>query len=101
MNTIISEKLQNVSGICRKHHVATMAIFGSALTEKFNAESDIDILVKFENIPLLGYADNFFDLQFALEDLFERKIHLVSSNSHTNPYFIDEIERTKRVIYTT
>ena len=40
---------------CRRNHVRKLAIFGSALTERFNDASDIDILVEFEPNCRVGY----------------------------------------------
>lgn len=99
MNPIVSGKLQEIAAICEKHFVVGIAVFGSVLTPEFNEESDIDLVVTFGDVPLLGYADNFFDLEEKLESLFGRKVHLVTSSSLTNPYFIAEIERTKQVLY--
>ncbi|HXI00185.1 MAG TPA: HepT-like ribonuclease domain-containing protein [Sphingobacteriaceae bacterium] len=45
-----------------------MYALGSVLTDKFNTESDIDLLVDFETLDVLEYADNYFDLKFALQD---------------------------------
>lgn len=33
---------------CRRNHVRKLAIFGSAVTERFSAASDVDVLVEFE-----------------------------------------------------
>jgi predicted nucleotidyltransferase len=35
----------------------------SVLTE-FNTESDIDLIVEFQLIDVLDYADNYYDLKF-------------------------------------
>lgn len=101
VNQIISDRLPELAALCKKHRVKTLYLFGSANTDAFNENSDIDFLVNYEqDIPLEEYADNFFDLMYALEDLFGRKIDLVTENSLSNPYFIREIEFTKQLIYT-
>lgn len=70
------------------------------MNENFNENSDIDFIVEFnETIPLLSYADNYFDLLFSFEDLFKREIDLVTQNSLRNPYFILEINNTKKLVY--
>ncbi len=74
--------------------------FGSVLTDKFSPQSDIDFLVYFSDaIPLLDYADNYFDFKFALEDLFHREIDLTEGKALKNPYFIKEVVETKQIIY--
>lgn len=100
MNTIVADKIPQLAGLCRKHSVVKMYIFGSAATGTFNEKSDIDLLVSFSNeVKLEEYADNFFDLMHALEDLFGRRVDLVIEKTLTNPYFIKSVEQTKQLIY--
>ena len=96
---IINEKRDTLNKICKKYHVALLFVFGSVLTSKFNNESDIDFVVYFKPIPILDYADNFFDFLHELENIFQRKIDLVSGKALKNPYFIEEIEHTKKLVY--
>lgn len=86
--------------LCKKYHVLQLYVFGSIVRGNFNDESDIDFLVYFQNdLPLLGYANNFFGLYYDLEKLFQRKIDLVSGKAMKNPYFIKEVEKTKLLLY--
>ncbi len=86
--------------MCKKHKVERLYAFGSVLNENFSEQSDIDFLVYFEEtIPLLNYADNFFDFKFALEDLLQRDIDLVEGKTLKNKYFIEELNETKQLIY--
>lgn len=96
---IIDNKKEELSKICKKYHVSLLFVFGSILTSKFNKGSDIDFVVYFEPLPVLEYADNFFDFLHELENLFQRKIDLVSGNAMKNPVFIEEIEQTKQLVY--
>ncbi len=87
---------------CKKYHVKSFYLVGSATDEnRFNRESDVDFLYKFENEdnPGLDYADNFFDLMFYLQDLLKRKVDLVSETKMGNPYFIQSINASKQLIY--
>ena len=52
-----------------------------------------------EEIPLLEYADNFFDFQTALESLFNRKVDLVCEDAIKNSYFRQEVDSKKQLIY--
>ncbi len=102
MNSIVKEKLPQLVELCKKYKVVRMYLFGSAArdTDFDPATSDIDFLVAFSHqIPLLDYGDYFFDLMFELEDLFGRKIDLVTEKSLSNPYFIASVERSKQLIY--
>jgi predicted nucleotidyltransferase len=76
-----------------------MYVFGSICSDKFNEKSDIDILISFKDISIEKYTDNYFELHYRLEELLNRKIDLLTENSLSNPYFIEEIEETKQLLY--
>jgi uncharacterized protein len=100
MQDIIFQKSDHLEQLCRKHKVLELYVFGSVVSNSFNEKSDIDFLVYFDaNIPLLEYSDNYFELKFALEDLFGRKIDLVEGHALRNKYFIQEVNGTKIKIY--
>lgn len=97
---LITENLQKLFALCRKYKVSKLYAFGSILTSKFNDSSDVDILVNFNTeIDHNNYADNFIDLYNALKSLFGREIDLVDETSIRNPYFKQEVEETKQLIY--
>ncbi len=99
MQRLIKDKIQELKVICKTYDVRTMYVFGSACTNKFNAGSDIDILVSFKDISIEKYTDNYFEIHYKLEELFGRKIDLLTENSLSNPYFIESIEETKELLY--
>lgn len=100
MNKLITNKLKEITALCKLHHVKSLYIFGSATTKNFNATSDLDFLIAFEKtISITEYTDSYFALQYKLRSLFEREIDLVTENSLSNPYFIQEIEQNKQLIY--
>jgi predicted nucleotidyltransferase len=37
-----------IADFCRKHHIKRLALFGSVLREDFRPDSDVDVLVEFE-----------------------------------------------------
>jgi uncharacterized protein len=39
---------------CRRHHIRRLALFGSVLRDDFRPESDIDVLVEFEEGTRVG-----------------------------------------------
>ena len=101
---LIELNLQRIIDLCRKHKVKSLAVFGSILTDSFNDDSDVDLLVDFEdydrdNPGVFDYVTNFFDLQDSLESLLKRKVDLVVGNSLRNKYFINNVNRTKQAIY--
>ena len=102
MNSIIENNKASIDKLCFENRVEKLYVFGSVLNENFNENSDIDFIVKFnESSPLLEYADNYFELLFAFENLFNKNIDLISEKSLKNPYFIQEVNSTKKLIYAT
>lgn len=98
---LIELNLQRIIDLCRKHKVKSLAVFGSILTDRFNDQSDVDLLVDFEPIDpdKFDYVTNFFDLQDSLEALLKRKVDIVVGKGLRNKYFIANVNRTKQVIY--
>jgi predicted nucleotidyltransferase len=45
------------------------------------------------------YADNFFCLADEFEQLFQRKVDLITENSLANPFFIEAVNRSKVKLY--
>lgn len=99
MQALVKDKMIELKKLCEDYDVKTMHVFGSACTDRFNDESDIDILISFKDISIEKYTDNYFDLHYKLQDLFQRKIDLLTENSLSNPYFIKSIEETKQLLY--
>ena len=77
-NEIIKVLKSHMDNI-EKYHVSKIALFGSIARNEQNDTSDVDILVEFED----GHEtfDNYMDLKFYLEELFEMKVDLVIFNS--------------------
>ena len=102
MYKLVEEKLNEIKEICRKYDVETLYLFGSAGTNQFKDDSDIDFLISFKKekgVSIEKYTDNYFDLHYKLEELFNRNIDLLTENSLSNPYFIASIEETKKLLY--
>ena len=92
MIPLIKNNIEAIRDACKKHHVRSLYLVGSAAkADRFGQESDIDFLYRFrkEDIAEMEYADNFFDLMFELQDLLNRKVDLVAEEKMWNPYFIE------------
>ena len=48
MNPQVAIPNDALASFCRKHRIRRLSIFGSALRDDFGPESDIDVLVEFE-----------------------------------------------------
>jgi predicted nucleotidyltransferase len=99
MLNLIQNNKQELHRLCEKYDIQTMYVFGSATTSDFNEASDIDILISFKEIPFDKYTDNYFELHEKLEELFNRKVDLLTERSLSNPYFIQSVEKTKQLLY--
>ena len=73
--------------------------FGSVLTPNFNTNSDTDLIVDFKEIDVKDYADNYFDFKFFFQDIFNRPLDLLEEQVIKNPYFKEEINKKKMIVY--
>lgn len=85
--------------LCKSHKVKSLYAFGSVLTEAFNSESDIDLIVDFANIEVEDYADNYFDFKFSLQDVLNRPIDLLEEKAIKNPYFRKTVNQKRQLVY--
>ncbi len=82
--------------LCRAYHVKRLAIFGSRLRGKPRPDSDLDLLVEFEEGKIPGLK--FFRLQRELSSMFQREVDL-NTAGFLRPSFRDEVIQTARDIY--
>ena len=97
----LTELRNEIAGLCQRFGVLRLEAFGSATTGTFRAEnSDLDFLVEFEPSAITsGYADRYFGLLDALEQLFGRSVNLVVSSAITNPFFRESVDRSRALLY--
>jgi predicted nucleotidyltransferase len=74
MTEIIKSHKDKIIDLCSDKHINKLWVFGSANTDNFSPESDIDFLVSFQDIDEIQYTDEYFDLCDGLEQIFNRKI---------------------------
>ncbi len=74
--TPISHEL--ISAFCQTHHIRYLALFGSVVRDDFGPESDIDVLVEFEDGHTPGL--DFFLMEAELSKLLGRKVDLQTRN---------------------
>ena len=99
MNQILEKNNIIINELCEIHKVRNLYAFGSILTSKFNKESDIDLIVDFLPQDVLEYADNYYELKFALEEILKREIDLLEEKAIKNPYFKQVLNENKQLIY--
>ena len=73
--------------------VRKIGIFGSFVRDDATLHSDVDVLVEFD--PDRKTFDNFMNLSFFLEDILERRVEVVTTNSlspHIGPRILASVE---------
>jgi uncharacterized protein len=90
-----------LSEVCRRFHVRRLDLFGSAAIGKVfdPAHSDLDFLVAFEPLALTDYADAYFGLREALEELAGQPIDLVTEPALENPHLRRRVEMERRELF--
>lgn len=100
LHPVLGSKLNEVKNILKQNNVLKAYAFGSVCTDKFNDESDIDLLVNFDpKLDPLSRGEKYWIIEESLQQLLNRSIDIVSEASLTNPYFIKVLNKTKTVIY--
>jgi len=87
----IMSLLKEHRDILKKYRVKRIGLFGSYVRGEQKRYSDIDFLVEFEEPTF----DNFMDLVFSLEDLFSKKVELIT-NGNLSPYIQPYVEKEVR-----
>jgi len=97
--TILDKHKNDINKLCSAYKVKQLFAFGSVLTDNFNKDSDIDLIVDFEPIDVFLYADNYYDFKFSLQDILNRSIDLLEEKAIRNPYFKQTIYQQRQLIY--
>jgi len=79
----------------KKYRVKSLALFGSYVRNEQREDSDIDLLVEFEEPTY----DNFIKLVFSLEELLNKEVNLVPKGG-LSPYIEPYIEKEAEPIET-
>jgi len=97
---LVESNIDAIKELCKSHYVSQLFVFGSVLTNRFKKNSDIDLIVDFQEIDLYNYADNYFDLKDSLERLFNREVDLLEDKAIQNPYLRQSIDSSKQLIFS-
>jgi predicted nucleotidyltransferase len=88
----------DIENICKKYHINELSIFGSSIRNDFNADSDIDILVSFNNNSDINLFD-IMNLEKEFSQLLKREIDIVEKEALKNPIRREKILSTREIIY--
>lgn len=92
-------KIKQIQELCKANKVKTLFAFGSVTREDFNENSDIDLIVDFEEKDPFKYTDLYFGLKSKLEDLLKRQVDLLEERGVKNKLFKEQLDNTKIKIY--
>lgn len=95
-NIVIDEDA--IRAFCAKWRVRELSLFGSVLRDDFAPDSDVDVLVSFEENSGISLWD-MVAMTEELEALFGRKVDLTTKEGLVNPYRRYSILTTRAVIY--
>jgi len=100
VTALVEERLSVIPRLCDKYGVRSLAVFGSAASDRFHpSRSDLDLLVEFRPMPPAQHADSFFGLWEELESLFGVPVDLIEAAPIENPYFLEVVQATKETLY--
>jgi len=89
---------EKVDEFCRKNRIRKLSFFGSVTRDDFGPESDIDVLVEFEDGAKVTYFD-LFDMEQELSGVLGgRKVEIMTPKS-LSKYFRDEVLKEAEVQY--
>ncbi len=100
LNPIVTQNLPDLIKIFEKYKIIKAYAFGSVCNNKFNEQSDIDLLISFqENLDPLEKGEYLWDMPEELKQIFNREIDLLVETSLKNPFLTKELNETKILIY--
>lgn len=87
-----------IETFCQKWKVREFSIFGSAIRGDFRQESDIDVLVAFDDAAGWSLFD-LVDMREELQAIFGREVDLVEKKALRNPFRRHHILTNREVVY--
>jgi len=90
---------KQIADLCMQYHVNRLFAFGSALSDKFNEQSDVDLIVDFDKQAVKDHFLHYFDFKDSLEKIFHREVDLMEEQPIRNSYLRNNIENSKVLLY--
>jgi hypothetical protein len=87
---------EQIADFCQRHHIRRLSLFGSILKDHFGPDSDIDVLVEFEQGHTPGLA--FFGMERELSEILGHKVDL-NTSGFLSPYFRKKVLAEAEVQY--
>lgn len=100
MAAVIDNRLAELQDLCRRFGVQKLEVFGSAARGEFDpVRSDVDLLVAFGRVAGMTAFDQYFGFKEAVERLFGRDVDVVVDGASQNPYFLESVNASRRLVY--
>lgn len=97
MTQFSEETKAKIAGLCKKHRVRELSLFGSRVQNDYRPDSDFDFLVEFlpnAGIGLIEYSR----IQIDLSEIMQQKVDLVTKTG-LKPHVRENVLSESRVIY--
>ncbi len=99
-NSFLEQNLSAIQHLMQKHRIRKGYLFGSSVNGNFGSHSDVDVLVEVDDtIEPVELGEHLWNLQFELQNLLGRQVDLVTTRSLRNPFFKQELNETRQLIY--
>jgi predicted nucleotidyltransferase len=97
-NNGIALKYSDIEEVALKYKIKEISVFGSSITNYFNINSDIDLLIEFLDSESISLFD-LMDIQEYFEKITKRSVDLVEPEGLKNPYRRKNILESREVLY--
>jgi uncharacterized protein len=98
IQTKIGIPMDKIIAFCQKWKIKEFSLFGSVLRDDFRPDSDVDVMVSFEERAGWDLSD-WVDMIEELKVIFGRDVDLVEKGTIRNPFRRHSIMKTKEVLY--
>jgi predicted nucleotidyltransferase len=96
MTPKIAIPYDKIAEFCKKNHIKKLSLFGSVLRDDFTENSDVDVLVEFEEGKTPGFA--FFGMDEELSEILGRKVDF-NTEGFLSEYIVDKVKREAMTLY--
>jgi hypothetical protein len=90
---------KEIQNFCHRWKVKELSLFGSALREDFKPDSDIDLLVSFDEDAVWCIFD-LVEMKDELKNIFGREVDLIEKEALRNPFRRHAILNNREIIWT-
>lgn len=87
-----------IESFCRRHRIRELSLFGSVLRDDFGPDSDVDLLVTFDDEARHSALDH-LRMERELASVLGRPVDLVEAAAVENPFVRRQILKRNLLIY--